>query len=67
MASVGLEGTSTGQTSTRIVVGGTGQYLGATGQVLETMKGATTTVLDDGTGELAPNFTFDLDYLVPEL
>ena len=31
------------------------------------MKGANTTVLDDGTGDLAPNFTFEVDYFVPEL
>lgn len=67
MASVGLEGTSTDQTATRVLVGGTGRYLGATGQVLEVINGANTTVLDDGTGDLAPNFTFEFDYFVPEL
>ncbi len=67
MSSLGLEGTSTGQVSTRMVVGGTGRYMGASGQVLEIGKGTNTTVMDDGTGDLAPNFTFEFDYFLPEL
>lgn len=68
LASSGLEGTSDdGQPPLRIVTGGSGDYLGATGQVLQENRGHNTTVLDDGSGESARNFAFTFDLLLPEL
>lgn len=66
LASNGLEGTFTDQVGVRCIVGGTGTYMGATGQVTQTNNGANTTVLLDGTDDPAPNFVFDFDLLVPE-
>ena len=51
----------------RAVTGGTGQYLGATGEVRQTNKGFNTTVFADGSGDNAPNFGFELDLLLPDV
>ena len=65
MTSSGLEGTFTDQSGTRPIIGGTGEYMGAIGQVIQTNNGTNTTVLDDGSGDPAPNFIFNFDYWVP--
>lgn len=67
MSSLGLEGTSAGQVLTRMVVGGTGRYMGASGQVLEIGKGTNTTVMDDGTGDLAPKLHARIRLLPPRV
>lgn len=67
LSSTGLEGTITQQTAFRPVIGGTGQYMGATGQVSQRINGVNTTVLDDGSGDPAPNFAFTYDLLIPDL
>lgn len=68
LASSGLEGTFlTTQPAARAVVGGTGVYMGAAGQVLQAGNGLNTSVLDDGSGENAPNFVFSFDLLIPQV
>lgn len=67
LTSAGLEGTFTDQVTTRSVSGGTGRYMGAIGQVTQVNHGVNTTVIDDGTGDPAPNFVFTFDLLLPRL
>lgn len=68
IASSGLEGTfDDGQPPTRIVIGGTGEYLGASGAVVQESRGVNTTVLADGSGANALNFTFTFDLLLPDV
>lgn len=67
MASVGLEGTGSDQVTTRIVNGGTGRFFGAAGSVSQQLAGFNTTVMDDGTGDPAPNFTMRFDLLLPDI
>lgn len=66
LSSSGLEGTVTEQVSTRAVIGGTGKYMGALGQVTQAGNGVNTTVLR-GTPDPAPNFIFEFDLLMPVL
>jgi hypothetical protein len=64
LCSMGLEGTDDrGQTSTRAVIGGTGDYLGATGQVRERLFATNTSVFSDGSPGLCFNFDFDIRVL----
>ena len=66
LASTGLEGTfDDNQQPTRIIIGGAGDYLGATGAVMQQNRGTNTTVLADGTDDNAPNFEFTFDLLLP--
>jgi len=39
--------------------------MGAVGQVFQAPNGFNTTVLDDGSGDSAPNFVFSFDLLIP--
>lgn len=66
LTSSGLEGTFGAETGTRSVIGGTGRYLGATGQVRQTNNGVNTSVFADGSGDPAPNFVFEFDLFLPE-
>lgn len=66
LSSSGLEGTVTDQVTVRAVIGGTGQYMGAIGQVRQINNGVNTTVLR-GTPDPAPNFIFEFDLVVPVL
>lgn len=67
LTSSGLEGTFTDQPTTRSISGGTGRWMGAIGQVVQTNHGVNTTVLLDGTDDPAPNFVFVFDMLLPQL
>ncbi len=67
LASVGLEGTGSSQITTRILNGGTGRFFGAAGSVAQQLNGFNTTVMDDGTGDPAPNFSLTFDLLLPDL
>ncbi len=67
LTSAGLEGTSGEQPTTRSITGGTGRYMAAMGQVVQTNNGVNTTVLRDGTDMPAPNFVFAFDLLQPVL
>jgi hypothetical protein len=68
LTSSGLEGTFlTDQVAARAVIGGTGIYMGAMGQVLQAPNGFNTSVLSDGTGDNAPNFRFTFDLLLPNI
>lgn len=67
ITSSGIEGTSGPQISTRAVIGGTGRYMGATGQVTQRTHGTNTTVFFDGSGDNAYNFIFDFDLLIPNM
>jgi hypothetical protein len=59
----GLEGTfDPAQIAVRSVIDGTGEYLGALGQVSQKMTGTNTTVFSDGSGDAAFNFRFDFDF-----
>lgn len=69
LTSSGTEGSDTEeQPPIRAVIGGTGRYIGATGQVVQNGNGTNTTVLrgvpDDPN---APNFRFDFTLLLPEI
>ena len=65
LTSSGLEGTFGTEIGTRSVIGGTGRYLGATGQVRQANNGANTSVFADGSGDPAPNFVFEFDLFRP--
>ena len=67
LTSSGIEGTVTSQRSTRSVIGGTGDYFGATGQVTQRHNGTNTTVFFDGSNDPAWNFIFDFDLLIPDV
>jgi len=66
LSSSGLEGTMTSQQATRALIGGTGSYMGAVGQVLQAPNGFNTSLMADGSGEPAPNFIFNFDLLIPQ-
>lgn len=62
----GIEGTfETGQVARRSIVGGTGRYLGATGEQRQVGNGFNTSLFADGTGN-APNLVMRLDLLLPD-
>jgi hypothetical protein len=64
--SVGLEGTTDrSQTSWRAVVGGTGEYLGALGEMGEQLIAFNTSIFADGSGDPSPCWrsSFDLRIL----
>ncbi len=68
LVTAGIEGTdSMEQSATRAVIGGTGDYLAASGQVTQWFTGTNTTILDDGTGNAALNFRMDFDLLLPNI
>ena len=67
LTSSGLEGTGGSQATTRSIVGGTGRYFGATGQVVQHPNGVNTTVFADGSGDAALNFIFEFDVLIPDV
>lgn len=67
LSSTGLEGNNSDQVGIRAITGGTGKYLGATGQVRQINNGFNTTVFADGTDDNAPNFIFELDLLQPDV
>ena len=52
------------QRAVRVVVGGSGKYLGATGQLVQQNYFKNTTVLA-GVGVQAPNWTFEFDLRMP--
>lgn len=63
----GVEGTvETNQVARRAVVGGTGQYLGASGEQRQEWTGFNTSVFNDGTGP-ALNFAMHFDLLLPDV
>ena len=63
----GTEGTfETDQIAHRSIVGGTGRYLGASGQQHQARNGYNTSSFTDGTGN-APNFVMRLDLLLPDV
>ena len=67
ITSSGLEGTfETDQVAIRSIVGGTHEWMGASGQVSQIHSGFNTTVFTDGTGP-APNLRFEFDLLLPNL
>lgn len=62
----GIEGTTDdAQVAARYVVGGTGEYLGASGACTQANLGLNTTVFPDGSEDLAPNFKFDFQLILP--
>lgn len=62
----GIEGTfATQQVAHRSVIGGTGRYLGASGQQDQSWNGFNTSV--DGYGDNAPNFVMRFDLLLPDV
>lgn len=62
----GLEGTFVTQLAAlRPVIGGTGRYMGAVGQVRQVPNGVNTSIFDDGTDDPAPNFRFEFDLFLP--
>ena len=64
LSSVGLEGSfDKSQICPRALVGGTGKYLGATGQLFERFIGTNTTKFPN-TDDAGPNFRFDFDLRV---
>jgi hypothetical protein len=66
LASVGLEGTDDkAQISTRPVIGGTGDYVGATGQVRQEFIAMNTSVFPDST-DPSPCFRFQFDIRILE-
>ncbi|MEA2002135.1 MAG: hypothetical protein U9N84_09680 [Actinomycetota bacterium] len=67
LSSSGIEGTFGQQIGTRAVVGGTGTYKAAAGQVTQTNNGINTTVFVDGSGDPGPNFVFDFELLIPKV
>lgn len=67
ISSNGLEGTITDQVAYRSILGGTGKYLGATGQILQIGLGANTSVFADGSGINAFNNRFEFDILLPNI
>lgn len=67
LTSSGIEGTETDQVAVRSVVGGTGRYIGATGQVTQANNGVNTSVMADGSDLPAPNFIFGFDLLLPDV
>lgn len=68
LTSIGLEGTEDEtQVAYRPVSGGTGQYIGATGEVAQLVNGVNTSVFADGSGLNAPNWIFQFDLLVPNV
>jgi hypothetical protein len=65
MAAVGLEGTDfRDQSSARSVIGGTGKYIGATGQVMETFFALNTSTFSGDDEAFGPCFRFDFDIRV---
>lgn len=66
LASSGLEGTFEAQTPIRSLIGGTGEYAGATGVVLQHPKGTNTTRIVP-LGIQAPNFQFEFQLRLLEL
>lgn len=68
MVSIGLEGTTDPQqVSYRPVSGGTGRYLGVTGEVAQTLNGENTSVFADGSNMNAPNWIFEFELLAPNV
>ena len=66
IASQGTESSRTQDTlpSTRVITGGSGDYIGATGQITQYGLGKNTTVIDVlGSKQLAPNFRFHFKFL----
>jgi hypothetical protein len=66
LVSSGLEGTFEEQTPIRSVIGGTGEYAGATGVVLQHGRATNTTRIVP-LGIQAPNFRFEFQLRLPEL
>ncbi len=67
LTTAGNEGTfETHQIARRSVTGGTGAYMGATGEEFQDWNGFNTSVNTDGTGN-APNFRMRFDLLLPDL
>ncbi len=63
----GTEGTfETNQTAIRSISGGTGKYLGATGEARQVVNGFNTSSFSDGTGN-APNFRITFELLLPDV
>jgi hypothetical protein len=67
MHSNGLEGTEDDQIGYRSITGGTGTYLGASGEVAQRITGVNTSLFADGSGFNAPNFRFEFDILLPNV
>ncbi|MBT8240511.1 MAG: hypothetical protein KJN63_04730, partial [Acidimicrobiia bacterium] len=68
ITSSGLEGANGIEPiAQRPVSGGTGSYLGVTGVCRQQIIGLNTTVLDNGTGGNAVNFSFKFDLIRPEI
>jgi hypothetical protein len=66
LASSGIEGTFEEQTAIRSVIGGTGNFGGATGEVLQHPRGTNTTRIVP-LGIDAPNFRFEFRLRIPNL
>lgn len=67
MQSSGIEGTTTDQVAGRSIIGGTGAYVAASGQVNQSYLGDNTSVFADGSGFNAPNFRFEFDIIMPNI
>lgn len=67
LMSAGLEGTfDKSQRATRAIIGGTGEYLAATGQVVQEYISDNVSPFADGTDGPSPNFRFAFDLRIPE-
>lgn len=63
----GLEGTvEPDQVALRSIIGGTGRFLGATGQQVQRLNGMNTSSFTDGTGN-APNLAMRFELLLPDV
>lgn len=67
ISSNGLEGTEDDQVGYRSIIGGTGTYMGASGQAAQEITGVNTSLFADGSGLNAPNFRFEFDILLPNV
>lgn len=68
ITSSGLEGANSIEPiANRPVSGGTGTYLGVTGVCRQQIIGLNTTVVDNGSGGNAPNFSFKFDLIRPDI
>jgi hypothetical protein len=66
LTSSGLEGTGDRrQRSTRAVIGGAGEYFGATGTVTQQVIATNTSLFADGTNDPAPCWRMDFDLRLP--
>lgn len=65
LASSGLEGGDPGQPMVRAVTGGSGQYLGAGGEAIETIIGDNTSVVGMENPSPGANLRFEFDLWVP--